>query len=172
MSDASRPNVLYIFTDQQWAGAMSCAGNRDLRTPIMDRLAAEGVRFPNAYCSFPMCVPARASMITGRPPHALGMNGALVPDCTVDISEADLASSLGRLMSDAGYRCGWGGKWHTGLRGGGCWLPPREKLDHGFDHVAGFDDNALPDACARFLHAEDDRPFFLVASFDNPDIIG
>jgi len=172
MSDASRPNVLYIFTDQQWAGAMSCAGNRDLRTPNMDRLAAEGVRFPNAYCSFPMCVPARASMITGRPPHALGMNGALAPDCNVDITEADLASSLGRLMSDAGYRCGWGGKWHTGLRGGGCWLPPREKLDHGFDYVAGFDDNALPDACERFLQGGDDRPFFLVASFDNPHNIG
>jgi arylsulfatase A-like enzyme len=48
-----RPNILFIFTDQQTASAMSCAGNSDLQTPVMDSLAASGVRFENAYCTFP-----------------------------------------------------------------------------------------------------------------------
>ena len=64
-----RPNILYVFTDQQFAGAMSCAGNEYLHTPAMDRLAAEGVRFEKAYCTYPLCTPSRASMFVGRYPH-------------------------------------------------------------------------------------------------------
>lgn len=63
-----RPNIIYIMTDQQTATAMSCAGNVDLHTPNMDRLAAHGLRFTNAYCSLPLSGPSRASMFTGHTP--------------------------------------------------------------------------------------------------------
>lgn len=53
LSAQERPNILYIMTDQQTANAMSCAGNTDLRTPNMDKLAERGIRFTNAYCSMP-----------------------------------------------------------------------------------------------------------------------
>ena len=68
-----QPDILYVFTDQQSGSAMSAAGNPHLRTPALDRLAAEGVRFDRAYCSFPLCSPARASMFTGRMPHECGV---------------------------------------------------------------------------------------------------
>ena len=54
------PNILYIFTDQQSADAMSCAGNAELETPALDALAATGARFERAYCTYPLCTPARA----------------------------------------------------------------------------------------------------------------
>jgi hypothetical protein len=66
---APRPNILYLWTDQQSAAAMSNAGNPWLSTPAMDRLAREGVTFDRAYCTNPICVPSRTSWITGRMPH-------------------------------------------------------------------------------------------------------
>ena len=60
MSD--RPNFLFISTDQQYAGAMRCTGNEDLSTPAMDSMAENGVRFERAYCTHPLCSPARASL--------------------------------------------------------------------------------------------------------------
>ena len=64
MAARQRPNIIYIFTDQQTASAMSCSGNTDLHTPNMDKLAKNGVRFVNAYCTAPLSGPSRASMFT------------------------------------------------------------------------------------------------------------
>jgi len=150
-----RPNILYIFTDQQSHDAMSCAGNEWLRTPAMDSLAETGVRFANAYCTYPLCTPARASMWTGRWPHEVGIFGN-----NVAIDEAYREAELGPLLSARGYRCAYGGKWH---------IPEIALPDgHGFERICGFDDVLLPDKCAEFLLADHDRPWFLVASFDNP----
>lgn len=68
-----RPNILYIMTDQQTATAMSCAGNENVQTPNIDKLAAHGVRFTNAYCALPLSGPSRASMFTGHTPGEIGM---------------------------------------------------------------------------------------------------
>jgi arylsulfatase A-like enzyme len=151
----NRSNILYIFTDQQFAGAMSCAGNEDLHTPAMDRIAAQGVRFENATCTYPLCTPSRASMIAGRYPHELGITGNGQP-----IDPAFRAQELGHLLTGAGYDCAYGGKWHV----------PEIAMPegHGFRVISGFDDPGLPGACRAFLAEEHDRPFFLVAGFDNP----
>ena len=63
------PNIIYIVTDQQTASAMSCMGNTDVQTPNMDRLAASGVLFQNAYCNIPVSGASRASLLTGVYPH-------------------------------------------------------------------------------------------------------
>ncbi len=165
------PNILYILTEQQWAGAMSCAGNDDLHTPNMDRLAEEGVRFTNAYCSFPMCVPSRDSMFSGRMPHELGSRGARPTECHVNLSDEDMALTMGRLFRDAGYRCGWGGKWHWGMAPG-LSVPACDDANHGFERVCGFDDFEVSDACGEFMRSDDDQPFLLVASLDTPHNIG
>ena len=60
---AERPNIIYIFTDQHTANAMSCAGNPDLHTPNLDRLAAAGIMFQNAYCTAPLSGPSRGAMV-------------------------------------------------------------------------------------------------------------
>jgi arylsulfatase A-like enzyme len=150
-----RPNILYIFTDQQYAGAMSCAGNSDLDTPAMDRMAAGGVRFESAYCTYPLCTPSRASMFVGRMPHEVGITGNNQP-----ISEAFRQQELGHLLSNAGYECVYGGKWHV----------PQISIPkgHGFRSICGFDDVGLPVRCREFLQGPHDKPFLLVASFDNP----
>ena len=153
MSD--RPNILYIFTDQQFAGAMSCAGNQELHTPAMDSLAETGVLFENAYCSQPLCTPSRGSMFTGRMPHETGIdfNGIPIPDEIRD-------QSMGNLFEAAGYDCAYAGKWHL----------PRGSVDdeHGFRELIGFGDIGLAEACIDYLKEPKDRPFLLVASYDNP----
>lgn len=69
-----RPNLLFILTDDQGAWAMHCAGNADIRTPNLDRLAAQGIRFENFFCASPVCSPARASILTGRIPSQHGVH--------------------------------------------------------------------------------------------------
>ena len=103
-----RPNILLISTDQQSSSAISCAGNQDLRTPNMDLLAAEGVRFSRAYCTHPLCAPARSSYVTGRMPHETGVTSNKEP-----LREALHGQTLGRLLGGAGYRCALAGKWHV-----------------------------------------------------------
>lgn len=92
------------MTDQQSATAMSCAGNTDLQTPNMDRLAAHGVRFENAYCSMPLSGPSRSSMFTGYMPGTVGLcaNGTPLPDSL-------RTQTLGTLMGEAGYHCAYAG---------------------------------------------------------------
>ncbi|HUS48049.1 MAG TPA: sulfatase-like hydrolase/transferase [Phycisphaerae bacterium] len=150
-----RPNILYILTDQQSADAMSCAGNEDLRTPAMDSLAEAGVRFENAYCTQPLCSPSRASMFTGMMPRQAG-----VPRNGMAISAERRAGGVGLLLRQAGYECAYGGKWHV----------PEISIPegHGFEQICPFGDDVLAEACAKFLGRKHDRPFFLVASFDNP----
>lgn len=79
---SERPNIIYIFTDQHTAKAMSCTGNMDVNTPNIDRLAAAGIRMTNAYCTAPLSGPSRGAMFTGHYPDAVGLsvNGAELPD--------------------------------------------------------------------------------------------
>lgn len=149
------PNILYIFTDQQTASAMSCAGNPDLKTPNIDRLASRGIRFTNAYCAAPLPSPSRASMFTGYYPHQTGIlkNGVPIPDEFIN-------NTCGHLLAKAGYECVYGGKWHL----------PASTIDtaHGFKMIHKFGDNGLADSCITFLNQKHKKPFFLVVSFDNP----
>ena len=152
-----RPNILYIMTDQQTATAMSCAGNADVHTPNMDKLAERGVRFTNAYCTMPLSGPSRASMFTGYMPSVIGMleNETPMPDSI-------RSTSLGVLMSNAGYTCAYAGKWHVNTNS----LPGEHAF--GFENLHGHNDFGLAEAAVSFLQRNKKQPFFLVASFDNP----
>ena len=101
----SRPNILFIITDQQRWDTMVCYGNEQIVTPNLDRLAASGVVFERAYCSSPECVPARAVMMTGQAPHRTSVfsnSDALAPD----------AVTFQRILRDAGYLTQAIGKMH------------------------------------------------------------
>jgi len=69
-----RPNVLIITTDQQRVDAVSAVGNKWVKTPNMDSLAANGVYFTNSYCPYPLCSPSRAALHAGRMPHEIGVD--------------------------------------------------------------------------------------------------
>lgn len=153
---AERPNIIYIFTDQHTASAMSCAGNPDVHTPNLDRLAAAGIMFNNAYCTAPLSGPSRGAMFTGHFPDAVGLsvNGAAMPDSLQ-------TQTLGTLVKNAGYDCVYGGKWH---------VPELDVPDkkYGFDQLYKHSDDGLGEACAEYLSRKHKKPFFLVASYDNP----
>ena len=158
--DAPRPNVLFIVTDQQHAGMMSCEGNPDLKTPAMDALAASGLRFHRAYAANPVCVPSRFAMRTGHMPSEIGMRHN---NTRLSVPAGMLERSLGTLMRKAGYDCAHGGKVH---------VPGdlhRQMFHGGYRRLGGGDArDDLAVACAEFIKTPRERPFFLVASFINP----
>lgn len=107
MTGRARPNILLLVTDQQRFDALACAGNADILTPNLDRLAAQGARFDACYVQSPICSPSRASFTTGLYPHAHGLwaNGVELPLDRPMVS---------KTLADAGYDCGMAGKQHLG----------------------------------------------------------
>jgi len=108
MSDSlpDRPNILWICTDQQRYDTIHALGNEQIRTPNLDRLAAEGVAFTRAYAQSPICTPSRASFLTGRYPSTVHVNRN---------GNAHFAHSvplISRTLADLGYDCGLVGKLH------------------------------------------------------------
>jgi arylsulfatase A-like enzyme len=156
MSD--RPNLLVITTDQQHHAMMGCAGNRWLRTPAMDRIAAWGTRFTRAYCSNPVCVPSRFSWWTGRMPSAIGMrgNGGVKGPLPEEVHQ----EALGHQLRRAGDQVAFGGKLHTpgGLT----------TASMGFDLLCRDERDRLAVEAARYIRQDHDRTWFLAANFINP----
>jgi len=107
-ADETRPNIVFIMTDDQSPTALGIAGNTQIRTPNMDRLAREGVYFTRAYTPLPQCAPGRATLLSGLYPHQLGVlsnnNATWNPD----------TPCFSRMLKEAGYQCGFVGKWHLG----------------------------------------------------------
>jgi len=108
----SRPNVLWICTDQQRWDTIHALGNPHIRTPNLDRLVASGVAFTGAHCQTPICTPSRACFLTGRYPSTVHgcMNG--------NESWSGAAPLVTRLLADAGYDCGLAGKLHLSAADG------------------------------------------------------
>lgn len=106
-TSAKRPNVLFILTDDQRWNAMSCAGHPHLKTPAIDRLAREGVRFANAFCTTSLCSPSRASILSGLYAHSHGVTNNFTEYPTK-------LESFPRALQAAGYDTAYLGKWHMG----------------------------------------------------------
>lgn len=153
------PNILFIMTDQQHAGMMSCAGNKWLKTPAMDSLTRDGIRFEKAYAANPVCVPSRTSMATGVMPGRLGVGNNKMK---IRISDEVDNNSLGKIIKRAGYDTFYGGKVHMSGP-----LNPRNK-NNGYDEYFKDERGELPAACLKFITKKRSRPFFAVASFINP----
>ena len=127
----ARPNILLLLADQMRGSAMGIAGNRDVQTPHLDRLGAEGIHFRRTYANVPVCCPARATLMTGTHAH---VNGMTANDLRLRESEVTIAE----ILRDAGYRTGFVGKWHLdgGLRNPG-FVPPGPRRQ-GFDFWAAY----------------------------------
>jgi arylsulfatase A-like enzyme len=104
---STRPNIIFLLTDDQRADSLSCAGNQMIKTPNIDQLAADGVRFSNAYVVAPVCMPSRISYLLGQHQrtHKLGFSGG-----NRTLTEQQWSSSYPALMRGAGYYTGFIGK--------------------------------------------------------------
>lgn len=159
---ADRPNVMLVLSDQLRRQALGCAGDPNVSTPEIDRLADEGVRCTNACSNYPVCVPARFSLLTGEYPHTRA-----IPAIDWGMSPAE--RTLGDAFSEAGYETAYVGKWH--LSGHHAYrldedveqadrmerlnrtrVPPA--IRDGFDHWRGFELRNHPFDTAYF--ADDD----------------
>ncbi|WP_198144118.1 arylsulfatase [Gilvimarinus agarilyticus] len=180
-STTQQPNVLLIMTDDQGWGDVSANGNTTLKTPSIDTLMNQGVRFDRFYAS-PVCSPTRASVLTGRHSLATGVYSVTRGGEKMFSDEVTLAEHF----KQAGYRTGLFGKWHNGLQ------YPYNPNGQGFDEFYGFADGHLTDYFnGTVLHnqqttaftgylpdrltdktlafmAQDNQPFFAMLSFNTP----
>lgn len=183
------PNVIVILVDDQGYYDLGCYGATEVKTPRIDALAKEGIRFTDYYAAAPICSPSRAGLLTGCYPRRVGME--------VWVQRADSKRGLhpdeltmGELFQDAGYETACIGKWHLGDQ------PPFSPRQQGFDHYFGllhnldpvetvyFGDEGVPlvrddgevvkrpadpaeltrlytDEAIRFISEKRERPFFL-----------
>ena len=123
---SSRPNILWICSDQQRFDTLGCYGNPYVCTPNIDRLAKEGVVFENAYCQNPVCSPSRASFLTGRYPHNTGcrQNGQPIHGFERTIS---------KILHEHGYTCGLAGKYHIMPAAPYRFKQSEVRIDDGYD---------------------------------------
>lgn len=179
-----RPNVVFVFSDQHRAEATGYAGNPDVKTPNMDKLAKDSINFTTAVAGNPVCCPYRASLITGQYSltHGVFVNDVCLGNSAVSIAEA---------FKNAGYDTSYIGKWHLDGHGRSNYIPKERR--HGFDYWKvlecthnyndsyyygdeqiklkweGYDAEAQTKCAIEYIkERQDDRPFLLFLSWGPP----
>jgi len=180
-----RPNIVLVFGDQWRAQATGYASDPNVKTPHLDRFAAESLHFTQAVASCPVCSPSRATLLTGQHPltHGVFVN---------DVNLSPNGPSIAEAFSGAGYDTAYIGKWHVGGRGRSKIIPPERRL--GFDywkvlecthdyndsayfeggsdeerHWYGYDAIAQTRDAQQFLtNRADENPFLLILSWGPP----
>ena len=180
--DLGPPNVVLILADDLGWGDLGSYGNRTIRTPNLDRLAAEGARFTSFYTSAPICAPSRAGLLTGRYPTSVGIPWN--PPVRLNRGEVVIATPL----RNRGYATGMVGKWHLG------WERTDMPVYFGFDFYYGIPagedetdfiygdqptrDSVSPDQLARryteeairFIAGRGSRPVFMYLAHRDPHL--
>ena len=137
---ARPPNIVFIITDDQGYGDLSCHGNPILKTPNLDRLHNEGVRFTDFHVS-PTCSPTRSALMTGRHEFRNGVTHTILERERLTLK----ATTLAQVLKSAGYQTGLFGKWHLGDEAE--YQPNRRGFDEVFIHGAGGIGQSYPGSC-------------------------
>ena len=157
-----QPNIVLIVSDDHGREALGCYGNEVIRTPHLDALASDGVRFTNAFCTTASCAASRSAILTGMHNHANGTFGHT--HGVHHFSCFDDVQTLPALLSAGGYRTCRAGKQH---------YAPLENYPFSDGHPDGTfdrDDVRMAEACRDFVNA--DTPFFLYWCSHNPHRAG
>ncbi len=138
--ESKRPNVVVILSDDLGYGDLACYGHPVIKTPNIDRLAREGMRFTTCYAAAANCSPARAGLMTGRTPYRVGIHNWIPMLSPMHLRRSEV--TIATLLRRAGYTTCHVGKWHLN---GTFNLPGQPQPDdHGFDHWFSTQNNAMP----------------------------
>jgi arylsulfatase A-like enzyme len=188
----AKPNFIIIFCDDLGYGDLGCYGHPSIRTPNLDRMAAEGQRWTDFYAAAEVCTPSRAAILTGRLPIRSGMAShkrrVLFPNSKGGLPDGEI--TIAEALKARGYATACVGKWHLGH------LPPHHPRKHGFDSYFGIpysndmkptpvlrDEETVEEPAAqetltrryteealKFIRASKDKPFFLYLAHTFPHI--
>ena len=180
------PNIVILFADDLGINDLGCYGRKDQRTPNLDRLAAEGVRFTQAYAAASVCSASRAALLTGQSPARLRITTFLpgrsdrashrLLSAPVNLALPAGVPTIAEVLKTKGYATMAVGKWHVGGKG-------HQPTDHGFDEfvpsrpnpgaespLGGKGELGQAEAAVKFIERSKAKPFLLYLAFDNPHI--
>ncbi|MEM9656788.1 MAG: sulfatase-like hydrolase/transferase [Planctomycetota bacterium] len=148
-SAAEQPNLVVILCDDLGYGDLECYGHPKIKTPHLNRLAKEGIRFTDFYSAAPVCSPSRVGLLTGRSPNRAGVYDWIPPagrraaaDAREKVHLRAGETTIAHVLSDAGYATCLAGKWHCNSAFNRAAQP--QPGDHGFDHWFATQNNAAP----------------------------
>lgn len=165
-----RPNILVVLVDDLRWDELSCAGHPFARTPHIDRIAYEGVRFRNAFCTTPLCSPVRACLLTGLHTHHHG-----ILDNTNRSAKSHQLKTFPQTLQKNGYHTGYVGKWHMGnddtarpgfdywvsMKGQGTSFDPTLNINGKAVKLSGHTTDVLNQKAVEFLRQDRQKPFCL-----------
>jgi len=186
----TRPNLIAIVTDDQGFWSIGAYGNKDAKTPNLDRFAADGALFTNAFCATPVCSPSRASFLTGLYGTQVGITDWInMNESGQGIGLPPETITWPEVLKQNGYSTALIGKWHLGR------LPQHHPTKHGYDHfwgmlnggtsqlmkpllevngetkrLNGYVGDLLTDESIRWIEANRDKPFALSMHFREPHL--
>jgi arylsulfatase A-like enzyme len=172
-ADETKPNIVFVLVDDQRNTSLGCAGHPQIKTPVIDELARQGIRFENAFVQTPICMASRANLFTGLTTTTNGYHA----NPSTPVRKGDLETSFPKLLRDAGYRTAFYGKqhvkWEKGVDGMKTMFDDHEVLhrnpylkkmpDGSLRHV----DEIIGDKSVAFVDSQSSNdPFFLYMSFN------
>jgi choline-sulfatase len=192
-AQSRRPNIVLIIADDLAAWMCGCYGNKEIRTPNIDVLARGGMRFSNSFVNTPICSASRATLFTGRLPRQHGIHDFLTSNPIANPPQGQAAPPesfskeimISDLLAQAGYQCGYTGKWHMGdderpqhnfdywhtVTGGREYQDPLMSRNGERVQEKGYLAEITTDSAAQFIEKRKSGvPFFLVASYLNPHV--
>lgn len=188
-ANIKKPNIVFILSDDQGSWSLGCYGNKEIRTPNIDKLAKEGVMFDNFFCVSPVCSPSRASLLTGKIPSQHGVHDYI---CDGNGGENQrpieyLKDHIGYtdILADNGYTCGLSGKWHLGnglkkqkgfdfwythQKGGGPYYNAPMIRDGQLINEPEYITDVITDEAIGFIKAQENKenPFYLSVHYTAP----
>ncbi len=186
--DDERPNFVIIYCDDLGYGDLGCFDADDIKTPNIDRMASEGIKFTEFYSASPVCSPSRAALLTGRIPQRMGINNVFFPVSYTGMPLEEI--TIAEILKEEGYATGIIGKWHLGHMKK--FLPLQRGFDEYFgipysndmesvvyirgNEVVDFDvdqsytTKTYSEEAVKFIENHQDEPFLLYLAHNMPHV--